>query len=370
MSHQSLSIHDPEQIRVADRLDERATLLLSRVEVLRSSHAGKLFAWLFRQAGGRAGEVAGVTLGAIVAAVECSESGARKWLKLLEARGLIAIAERAKRLDPYTIHVLESPVVAQKTFDFMPEPSTAAVVVRVVGRDVPETDCGNMPEQSRVPSVRTVGAYRGCVPLVRETESASIEKKCEPAIEPKHIARQEVVEPVAAADEQLDEPLAQQLRRGRASNHQAINQSLLIQTQPIKPIDCLSRETARRPDRDRRGNDERLSTPATLGSSLAESLLARLASPEAVQRSIEQLKGQVLELLAGEPTLSRRLVDRVCQVALTEADADRLPFAPSHVLAIARKARGNRSPAAYFHGAAINELRKRGIDWKVGGGAR
>jgi hypothetical protein len=366
----ALSIHNPESIRVADRLDERATLLLSRVEIQRSSHAGKLFAWLFGRVGGRAGEVAGVTLGAIVAEVECSESGARKWLKLLEARGLIAIAERAKRLDPYTIHVLESPVVAQRTFDFMPEPTLAPAVVRVVGRDVPETDCGNIGDESRAPAVRTNGTHQRYAPTVREIVSPVIEQKPTISIEPKPVDGKQFAEPVDAADEQLDAPLAQQLRRGRASSHQTNNQSISIQTQPIKPVEYLSRETARRPDRDRRGHDERLSTPATLGSSLAESLLARLASPEAVQRSIEQLKGQVIELLAGEPTLSRRLVDRVCQVAMTEADADRLPFAPSHVLAIARKAKGNRSPAAYFHGAAINELRKRGIDWKVGGGAR
>ncbi len=99
----ALSVHDPEQVRVVDRVDERATLLLSRADIRRSSDAGQIFAWLFAQTGGRAGTVRDVSLSQIMRAVDCSESGARKWLKLLAARGLITIAERAKRLDPYVI---------------------------------------------------------------------------------------------------------------------------------------------------------------------------------------------------------------------------------------------------------------------------
>jgi hypothetical protein len=372
----ALSVHNPEQVRVVDRVDERATLLLSRVEIKRSSHAGQIFAWLFAQCGGKAGTVREVSLSQIVAAVDCSASGVCKWLKLLAARGLIEVAERAKRLDPYVIHVLEAaPSVAQKTFDFMPEPVMTATVMRVVRQDDPETKFGNMNEaidtartaESRLPTVYTQGKYQRCTPTVNDGQAAKTTTKPPMTDRTEMVAGSVVSDSSGVTDDAGETRLARDVRHAGASNHQT-NQSILNQSQTIQAskLDALSQEIDRRramiglrPADSRAGPD-----PATIGAALgnvAAGMFARLASNEQRQADVARLKAEVFAAIS-EPTLSRQWVDHACEMAHSDQQSDGLrPFGPADVRRILRYAKPSPSPARAFHGAVRAELTKRGL---------
>jgi hypothetical protein len=375
----ALSVHNPEQVRVVDRVDERATLLLSRAEILRSSHAGKIFAWLFGQCGGKAGTVRDVSLSQIVAAVDCSESGARKWLKLLAARGLIMIAERAKRLDPYVIHVLETePVAAQKTFDFMPEPVLAAAVVRVVRvvrQDVPETKFGNMPNhiaevskmvESRAPTVRTNGTHQRYAPMVRTAESGQKATLQAEKNGTEVVAAAVVDDSPEAWNADGELSLAQELLRMRAGalKPQTLSNSSLTQTQTLKRKP-LSQETGGMV-----ASERAVSVPQRIGGDVLgvvggfmTAIEQRLADPGSIARQVQALVAVINEVLPPQkyPTLSRNYVQRAAEVAVVgHARVDQWrPITPSDVERWARRALEGEEPPACFHAKVNKEFKRR-----------
>ncbi len=361
----SLAVHNPQQVRVVDRVDERATLLLSRADIRRSSDAGQIFAWLFAQTGGRAGTVRDVSLSQIMRAVDCSESGARKWLKLLAARGLITIAERAKRLDPYVIHVLEAtPAVAQRTFEFMPEPAIVQPVMRVV-RDVIDTVTS---DESRAPMVRTNGTHQRYAPTVRTAEPVKGTAR------PNDVNETEVVAVAAVgsssdawiADDEL--PLARDSQRVRASNHQVHTKSNSYQLQVSK--DDLCQETRARRAIEARESG-RLDTPQTIGAAFAESLLQRkgVLCFEANEQGIAQLEEQVMAILpkqAGKyPCPSMPALRHICEAAVLSQDADgKNRYPPAKVLSCASwvmSRKGVKSPWALFFDRSGDQMAEVGL---------
>lgn len=299
------------------------------------THAGRLFAWLWAQ-----GDVVErVPMAALRQATGGSEAGVRRWLALLESRGLIAVAHRDSRFEPRTITLLGALADPQKWFDFA-KPATPAELRLCAVRT-----SDNEPVRGAHRDHQSVGDGDRCE--VRTADERVTPKKIK---KPKPVAGSDLSATAQDDDkpsrsnrrETCDAPALNQLNKSNSLH----NQSLIPERLTI------SRDTA----------------PAVearpIAGALAEALNRLELTPERIDAEVDALAAWCLERLPAE--VSRRKLAHACRYAITVCTADGFkPFTPADVRRIV--AWSNTKPpgevARAFHGAIAAEFNKRGWPW-------
>ena len=268
-----------------------------------------------------------------------SEAGVRRWLALLESRGLIAVAHRDSRYEPRTITLLGALADPQKWFDFA-KPVT--------------------PAELRLCAVRTSDnePVRGAH---RDHQSVGEGDRCEVRTADERVTPKKIKKPKPVADKDLSATAQDDDKPSRSNRRETCDAGALNQLNTLNSLQnqslvpnrlTISRDTAPAVE------------PRPIAGALAEALNRLELTPERIDAEVDALAAWCLARLPAE--VSRRKLAHACRYAITVCNADGFkPFTPADVRRIVTWANGKPEDerAKSFHAAMAKEFGKRGWPW-------